>query len=324
MARASVSTSSAAPRPAAACRPGSGPGCRPRPARAPGTARRRARRRRGSGRCWGAAAGPPPRPRPGTAPAASGLAMAPAMIIFERDRALQLGLPGPVDDRPCRRGPARPGSRSRGSRDRPRTGPSAGAALHVQRRRASGPDPVGLSVGVHRLVQLDLELQLAGMLREAALEFLQRRPLAPLLAEQVLGEDQVDGAFRIVAARSGRRPDRPRPAPTGPAGTAPPGRPARPLTICSGSRMPACSGSPRRGAAAPAARGSTTRRAGSAPSGPFQASRLGRQCLLLGRLSHGRPRFPRAAARHARPRGPVACGGPAACRRAGRQISAHS
>ena len=102
-----------------------------------------------------------------------------------------------------------------------------GAAPHGQRRPSRGPAG-GWRVVVHRPVQLDLELQLAGVLGEAAKELLQRRLLAPLLAEQVLGEDQVDGRFGVVPDRGEGVEVMPRRAPTGPAGTAPPGRPAGP------------------------------------------------------------------------------------------------
>ena len=47
-------------------------------------------------------------------------------------------------------------------------------------------------------MQLELERQRAGILREAAQIFRQRGSLAKLLAEQVLGKDQLDGMFRLI------------------------------------------------------------------------------------------------------------------------------
>jgi hypothetical protein len=47
-------------------------------------------------------------------------------------------------------------------------------------------------------VQLELELQRGGVLGEAAQVVLRRERFAPLLAEQILGEDQVDGQLGVV------------------------------------------------------------------------------------------------------------------------------
>ena len=142
-----------------------------------------------------------------------------------------------------------------------------GFASHGQGRRGRGPVGGGLAIGGHRAVQLDLELQLAGILGEPAHEFLEQRPLAPLLAEQELGEDQVDDGrsmffdgwerFEVIL---GGHPL------TQPACSA--WSTLKALTICSGSRMPACSRKSVTRGWCPSRQRFHNRRHGSKSSGP--------------------------------------------------------
>ena len=237
---------------------------------------------------------------------------------LHRDRALQLGLPGPVHHRHA--------ASAQHAQDLVTgdlgigrgTVPRLGAPLGVQGRRASSPDLGRFSVGFHRLMQLDLQLQHAGILREAALEFLERRPLALLFAEQVLGEHQIDGAFRTlphdrkgVQIGLGRHPlAQPRSFrlvdPQDADDLLRIGDPGPRQEVLDAGLLTLAPQSPELSGRVRAV-------------WPFQASRLRQQRLPLGRLSHGRPRFPRAVAGRDRWRGPVACGVPAACRRAWRR-----
>ena len=65
-------------------------------------------------------------------------------------------------------------------------------------RDALGPTGRRLRLSSQRLVQLELELQLLGILGEPQEVLRQRRPLAHLFTEQILGEDQVEGLFPVV------------------------------------------------------------------------------------------------------------------------------
>ena len=117
---------------------------------------------------------------------------------LQGDLALQLGLPGTVDDphaAPAQhaqdlvagdlgigRGPVR----------------RLGAAPHGQSRRAPGPGRGRLSAGLHRPVQLDLELQLAGMLRGSGPGI--PRAAAARPAPRGAGTRRRSGRWRIPAS----------------------------------------------------------------------------------------------------------------------------